>query len=202
MMKMNETTLSFLENDCVQQFGNEKGTTIFQRAEIIYQQLLNKADYRNSAAIQNHLQFKMFPTMAYYKALRAEGISQEKALEYVRKETHKAASVQKEEMSKLGNMLFAYTFYRLGVKKHMRKNFPDEGWKTEWIKCNGKEIHFNLHSCIYCELTNMYECPELCCVYCENDDISFSGLLPQIRFERTGTLGSGSPYCDFHFIKA
>mgnify|MGYP002226113380 FL=1 len=47
----------------------------------------------------------------------------------------------------------------------------------------------------------MYDCPELCCVYCENDDISFSGLLPKIRFERTGTLGNGSPYCDFHFLK-
>ena len=48
----------------------------------------------------------------------------------------------------------------------------------------------------------MYDCPELCCVYCENDDISFSGLLPKIRFERTGTLGNGSPYCDFHFLKS
>ena len=37
--------------------------------------------------------------------------------------------------------------------------------------------------------------------YHENDDISFSGLLPKIRFERTGTLGNGSPYCDFHFLK-
>ena len=139
--------------------------------------------------------------MAYYKALRGEGINQNEALEYVRNETHKAANVQKEEMKKLGSMPFAYTIYRLGVKKHMRKNFPDDGWTTEWVKCNGKEIHFNLHNCIYWELTKMYDCPELCCVYCENDDISFSGLLPKIRFERTGTLGNGSQYCDFHFLK-
>ena len=103
--------------------------------------------------------------------------------------------------NQLETMPFAYTIYRLGVKKHMRKNFPDDGWTTEWVKCNGKEIHFNLHNCIYWELTKMYDCPELCCVYCENDDISFSGLLPKIRFERTGTLGNGSPYCDFHFLK-
>lgn len=200
-MKINETTLHFLENDCVQQFGNEKGTAIFKWTETTYQELLDKADDHNSTAIRNHLQSKMFPSMAYYKALRAEGISKEKALEYVRKETQKAANVQKEEMNKLGNMPFAYTFFRAGVKKHMKKNFPDKGWKTEWVKCDGKEIHFNLHSCIYWELTNMYECPELCCVYCENDDITFQGLLPKIRFERAGTLGGGSPYCDFHFIK-
>ena len=179
-MKLNETTLPFLEVDCIQQFGQEKGKLIFEQAEKIYQELLNNADYRNNAAIQNHLQLKLFPTLAYYKALRGEGINQNEALEYVRNETHKAANVQKEEMKKLGSMPFAYTIYRLGVKKHM---------------------HFNLHNCIYWELTKMYDCPELCCVYCENDDISFSGLLPKIRFERTGTLGNGSPYCDFHFLK-
>ena len=148
------------------------------------------------------MQAKLFPTLAYYKTLRENGINQDEALEYVRKETHKAANIKREEMKKLGNMPFAYIIYRLGVKKHMRKNFPDTGWTTEWVKCNGKEIHFNLHKCIYWELTKMYHCPELCCVYCENDDMSFSGLLPKIRFERTGTLANGSPYCDFHFLKA
>ena len=150
-MKINETTLPFLESDCVEQFGREKGITIFQRAETIYLELLNQADNHDNAAIQNHLQNKLFPTMAYYKALRAEGIHQDKALEYVRQETHKAASIQKKEMSKLGNMPFAYALYRMGVKKQMKKNFPESGWKTEWIKCNSKEIHFNLHSCIYWE---------------------------------------------------
>lgn len=201
-MKLNETTLFFLEVDCIQQFGKEKGNLIFEQVEKIFQELLNNADYRNNAAIQNHLQAKLFPTLAYYKTLRENGINQDEALEYVRKETHKAANIKKEEMKKLGDMPFAYTIYRLGVKKHMRKNFPDTGWTTEWVKCNGKEIHFNLHKCIYWELTKMYHCPELCCVYCENDDISFSGLLPKIRFERTGTLANGSPYCDFHFLKA
>lgn len=101
-----------------------KGKLIFEQAEKIYQELLNNADYRNNAAIQNHLQLKLFPTLAYYKALRGEGINQNEALEYVRNETHKAANVQKEEMKKLGSMPFAYTIYQLGVKKHMRKIFP------------------------------------------------------------------------------
>lgn len=83
----------------------------------------------------------------------------------------------------------------------MRKNFPDDGWTTEWVKCNGKEIHFNLHNCIYWELTKCMIVQSWCCVN-KNDDISFSGLLPKITcFERTGTLGNGSPYCDFHFLK-
>ena len=201
-MRINETTFPFLENDCVQTFGAEKGSAIFQQTEALYQKLLSGADYKNSDAVKEHLQRKLFPPMAYYKVLCANGISKEKALEYVKQETHKAASVKRDEMKKLTNLPFAYSIYRMGVKKHMRKNFPDAGWQTEWIRCDRKEIHFNLHRCIYRDLTNQYGCPELCCVYCENDDISFSGLMPRIRFERNGTLGNGAPYCDFHFIKA
>ena len=201
-MRISETTFPFLENDCVQTFGAEKGSAIFQQTEALYQQLLSGADYKNSDAVKEHLQRKLFPPMAYYKVLCANGISKEKALEYVKQETHKAASVKRDEMKKLANLPFAYSIYRMGVKKHMRKNFPDAGWQTEWIRCDRKEIHFNLHRCIYRDLTNQYGCPELCCVYCENDDISFSGLMPRIRFERNGTLGNGAPYCDFHFIKA
>ena len=120
-MKLNETTLPFLEVDCIQQFGQEKGKLIFEQAEKIYQELLNNADYRNNAAIQNHLQLKLFPTLAYYKALRGEGINQNEALEYVRNETHKAANVQKEEMKKLGSMPFAYTIYCNGVQREHNK---------------------------------------------------------------------------------
>ena len=201
-MRISETTFPFLENDCVQTFGAEKGSAIFQQTEALYQKLLSGADYKNSDAVKEHLQRKLFPPMAYYKVLCANGISKEKALEYVKQETHKAASVKRDEMKKLANLPFAYSIYRMGVKKHMRKNLPDAGWQTEWIRCDRKEIHFNLHRCIYRDLTNQYGCPELCCVYCENDDISFSGLMPRIRFERNGTLGNGAPYCDFHFIKA
>ena len=201
-MRISETTFPFLENDCVQTFGAEKGSAIFQQTEALYQKLLSGADYTYSDAVKEHLQRKLFPPMAYYKVLCANDISKEKALEYVKQETHKAASVKRDEMKKLANLPFAYSIYRMGVKKHMRKNFPDAGWQTEWIRCDRKEIHFNLHRCIYRDLTNQYGCPELCCVYCENDDISFSGLMPRIRFERNGTLGNGAPYCDFHFIKA
>lgn len=201
-MKMSETTFPFLENDCIQRFGAEKGTVIFQQTEALYQELLSNADYKNNDAVKDHLQRKLFPPMAYYKTLYANGIPKEKALEYVKQETQKAASVKRDEMKKLAKLPFAYSIYRMGVKKHMKKNFPDAGWQTEWIRCDKKEIHFNLHRCIYRDLTNQYECPELCCVYCENDDISFQGLMPKIRFKRNGTLGNGAPYCDFHFIKA
>lgn len=201
MMKMSETTLPFLESDCIELFGEQDGKKLFQKTEAIYQDLICHADDRGSEIIRDHLQRKLFPPMAYYQALCSQGMSRESALAYVRQETRKAAEIKQEEMKKLAKLPFAYMIYRMGVKSHMKKNFPDEGWTTEWVRCDHQEIHFNLRQCIYWELTQQYGCPELCCVYCENDEVSFAGLLPKIRFERTGTLGNGSSCCDFHFIR-
>lgn len=139
-MRISETTLSFLEADCRQIFGEPAGAIIFQQTEKIYQELLHSADDRGSAAIREHLQLKLFPPMAYYKALRANGFCQEEALSYVRRETQRAAAVKKEQMGKLARLPFAYTLYRMGVKKHMKKNFPDEGWQTEWVRCDGRKF--------------------------------------------------------------
>lgn len=126
----------------------------------------------------------------------------EEALNYVWKETQKTANRKQAEMHKLAKLPFAYTIYRLGVKKHIRSHFPDEGFQPKWVRCDGREIQFNLHPCIYAELTHAHGCPELCCVFSENDNLAFSGLLPKIHFERTGTVESGASYCAFRFTKA
>ena len=201
-MKICETTLSFLEEDCVQTFGKEAGRALAARAEEAYQELLRGADDRGCKAIRDHLQRKLFPPMAYYMGLRAQNMEEGAALEYVRQETRKAAQIKRAQMQAIARMPFAYAMYRLGVKKYMRKNFPAAGWQTEWARCDGQEIHFNLRSCLYWDESKAHGCPELCPVYCENDDISFSGLLPKIRFARTGTLAGGADCCDFHFIRA
>ena len=91
--------------------------------------------------------------------------------------------------------------YRLFVKSVMKKKFPSEGWDIRWVCCDGTEIHFDMTRCIYKDICDAEGCPELCAVFCENDDIAFSGLMPKIRFEREGTLGKNADCCDFHFIK-
>lgn len=199
-MRISETTFSFLEKDCMTTFGSKKGRELFQKTETIYQNLLQEVSDRGSKAVKEHLEQKLLPPVAYYKALQSEGIPQEEALEIVREESRKAANQKREKMKGLARLPFAYLVYRLSVKGYMKKNFPAEGWRTQWVECSGKEIHFDLHSCLYWETVNALGCPELCSIYCENDEIAFSGLLPKIRFERAGTLGCGARCCDFHFI--
>ena len=200
-MRINETPFAFLPDDCIKEVGEERGRKIYQEADDIFSRLEAEADYKDNNAIREHIQMKLLPPMAYYKALLAEGYDNHTSLDFVRKETIKTAEKKKAAMSRMSRLPFSYSIYRMCVKKFMMKNFPSAGWKTEWIRCDGKEIHFNLHSCIYWDMCCKYDCPEICTVYCENDNISFSGLLPKIRFERSGTLGNGADYCDFHFRK-
>jgi hypothetical protein len=202
MMNLFESTnLPFLQEDCEKQFADSVGTRIYSRAEERYQRLTAKADDKGNTVIREHLHGRLFPAMAYYQALLAEGIPQKEALAFVKQETQKAAEKNKEKNAQMARMPFAFLLYRMGVKSYMKKSFPAEGWQTEWVRCNADEIHFNLHQCIYWDLCQQHGCPELCTVYCANDVTAFSGLMPKIRFERTGTLGEGAKYCDFHFVK-
>ena len=89
-MTLAETALSFLEEDCLRFFKSE-GAKVFQQTEARYQDLLRGEDEPDSAAIQEHLRRNLFPAMALYQTLREREISQEKALEYVRRETRRAA---------------------------------------------------------------------------------------------------------------
>ena len=178
MSEFENTNLPFLEQDCIETFGKEQGKKVFDKTIEIYRELTGKADYRNNQAIRYHMTVKLFPAMSYYKALQAFGIDD--AIEKVRIETQKAALINKQNNAKFARMPFVFTMYRMGVKKHMAKNFPPEGWKTEWVRCDGKEIHFNLFSCLYYDICTENGCPELCQVYCENDNIAFSGLMPKI----------------------
>ena len=200
-MRISETPFVFLLDDCFREFGEEDGRKIYQEADDIFSGLEAEADYKDNDAIREHIQMKLLPPMAYYKALLFEGFDKDASLDLVRKETQKTAEEKKAAMAKMARLTFAYSIYRMCVKKFMTKNFPAVGWKTEWVRCDGKEIHFNLHSCIYWDMCRKCDCPELCTVYCENDEIAFSGLLPKIRFERSGTFGNGAECCDFHFRK-
>ena len=141
----------------------------------------------------------MLPVIALYKSLQDNGFSKAEAYIYTLAETQKWAQIKKQKNQKLLKIPFTYKFFQLVVKNFMKKSFPIEGWETEWVRCDSKEIHFNLKRCIYVDITKEYGCPELCSVFCKNDDVAFSGYEPKIYFKRNGTLANGDKYCDIHF---
>ena len=58
-------------------------------------------------------------------------------------------------------------------------------WRVDMMKCP------------YHDTCVAYGCPELCCCFCDSDDISYTGLHPKLIWHRTKTLGRGDDRCDF-----
>lgn len=48
MSEFENTNLPFLEQDCIETFGKERGKKIFGKTLEIYRELTRKADYRNN----------------------------------------------------------------------------------------------------------------------------------------------------------
>ena len=200
-MNFSDTYFGFLQADCLAEFGEEKGDAIYRETETLFQSFLASADYRDNDSIRKHMQKNIFPVMAYYLVLQENGYAKEKAYEMTLKETQKMAAMGREQNKKMTKLPFTYQIFKMFCKKVMKKAYPPVGWETEWIRFDGQEIHLDLKTCLYVDVTTQHGCPELCTVFCKNDTTSFEGLAPKIRFERQSTLAEGGKYCDFHFIK-
>lgn len=188
-------------NVCLEKYGDDLGKSIYEKSESFFKKFVDEANYRSNDIIKEHMTNNIFPVLAYYMALLDSGIKQDNAYENTLEQTQKYARIAKEKNEKFGQTPGAFFLFRAAVKRIMAKRFPVEGWDTEWIQCNRHEVHFNLKRCVYYEVVSHYGHPELCTVFCKNDTTAFSGFLPKIRFERSGTIGMGKNLCDFHFIK-
>jgi GPH family glycoside/pentoside/hexuronide:cation symporter len=202
VMDYTNTSLFFLREDCKKSFGHENGTRIYDQACEQFVSMLADADYRNNKSIKKHIVIYMFPAIAYYLTLQVNGYSKDEAYTLTLNETQKAAHIHKKRYEVLAKLPFAFEIFKLFIKGVMKKSYPGEGWDAEWIQFGNKEIQINFKRCIYLELTAQLGCPELCTVFCKNDNVTLAGFEPKIRFKRSGTLAEGSPCCDFHFIRS
>lgn len=199
-MDYKSTYFAFLQEDCIREFGQYDGTKIYNQACECLTSMLKNADYRNNKGIKEHIVKSMFPIIAYYLTLKERGYSKEDAYDLTLKVSQKMAFILKAKNETLAKLPFAYKIFKFFSKIVMKKEYPVEGWITEWVKFNNDEIHINFKSCLYVELTTQYGCPELCTVFCKNDTVTFSGFEPKIHFIRNGTIAEGASCCDFHFI--
>ena len=73
------------------------------------------------------------------------------------------------------------------------------------IICNPEKINpavarFDIVSCPYHAMCEKYDCLELNPAFCDSDDAKYGHLHKNLKWARTGTVGKGSPCCDFRII--
>ncbi len=199
-MAFNKTSFKFFHQYCIDKLGEETGNKVYEVAESKLSEMINEADYKNSKAIKWHMDKNMLPTIAMYLAFKEIEETCESAYDHTA-EILKIACLEIQKKNRIfGKMPFGYALFKLFCKAIIISQYPIEGWETEWIAYNKRELHIDFKSCIYVETTKKYNCFEMCPLFCANDEITFAGYSPNIIFERSGTIARGQSKCDFHFI--
>ena len=93
----------------------------------------------------------------------------------------------------LATLLLIPGLYRLvpGVfVKSTRSVFdPAAGFDSKELQVGNGIWRVDMMKCPYHDTCVAYGCPELCCCFCDSDDISYTGLHPKLIWHRTKTLG-------------
>lgn len=139
----------------------------------------------------------ILPRIALYKALNNYGFSMEDSnnhmknymLNYIAKSKHNS-------MVKMEKVPGFYSLYSKIFLKIMRKTDLQQSKQ----KHDAKSFDVTITKCLWHQAYVENECPELCRLFCDVDNITY-GELNKIGFTRTQTLGYGGDCCDFHFFK-
>jgi hypothetical protein len=172
---------------------------VLTKAQGRYFELLANCEQPTNHALRKHLVEQILPGLALYQVLLAEGFVQEAAQEIIDSAFATRIKSRRKTMALWGYLPFFYTLIRLLIRKNMRADFPADGWDIEWVEVSSKAVAFNVHQCFYLKVLTSYGAAELTRSFCRIDDLIFENLSPQLRWERTMTLGRQGTCCDFHF---
>lgn len=89
-----------------------------------------------------------------------------------------------------------YNIYSKIFLKIMRKTDLQESTQ----KHDKNSFDVTITKCLWHTACVENQCPELCKLFCDVDDVTYGGL-KKIGFSRTKTLGYGGDCCDFHLFK-
>ena len=177
--------------------GKVKAAQIARSAQKRYE-ALRAENSSDSKELRSHSYKRIYPGIAVYEAMRAEDISQEKAVWYIREYFQRLAAKRVPFFQRVIKTFrlarkFPYLFVA-GVKKSCQ---PNAGFVYELPESHDNEARINIVRCPYFEICKRYGCPEITSAYCDSDDAGYGNLHPNLIWGRTKTIGHGGDCCDF-----
>lgn len=185
-----------IKNFLFSELDTEVAQKIFDEQNNILDKIILNAFNKTKNQLKT-LKNTILPRIALYKALNNYGFSMEDSnnhmknymLNYIAKSKHNS-------MVKMEKVPGFYSLYSKIFLKIMRKTDLQQSKQ----KHNAKSFDVTITKCLWHQACVENECPELCRLFCDVDNITY-GELNKIGFTRTQTLGYGSDCCDFHFFK-
>lgn len=179
-----------------EKFGNDKGKNLFNKQEIILNELIKNIKDKSENQMKV-LGQTIFPRIALDKVLAKDGFSEEDAYKYMQKYMiDKVATKKHSSTAKMEIIPGFYSIYSNIFLKIMRKTDLQES-----VQNYGKDyFDVTIKKCLWHTACVENGCEKLCRLFCDVDDVTYGGLR-KIGFTRTKTLGYGGDCCDFHFYK-
>ena len=174
---------------------NNESSELISKMEQNYNTLLPMTESESKDRAKN-MRESVLPFIALYQALQSEGIDKETAMKHMFAITESfTRHGMRRTYEKAGKLPFFFSLFR----KMFSTGLKGKSWEVEWVSNNSETFEYNIKKCLWHETCMKAGCPELCVIFCHNDDINFTDVSPHLYFRRNTTLGEGGDCCDFHF---
>lgn len=182
--------------------GTVKAALLAARVQARYDELYAHRPRFHHPALRQHLEEGALPALALHQTLREEGDDQEAALAEIDRILTAVVerSGRRRLVKAMGHLPDPFAVLRIANRWAMKRVYPPEGWRFEWVEDSDQCIAYDAHECFYLNVLTAYGAPELTAHLCTVDDLLF-GDLPGISWERTQTLGRGDDHCNFRFCR-
>lgn len=191
-IKQQKQIKTFLNDE----FGTDKGTALFNKQEIILNELIknikDKSENQRKTLIQTIL-----PRIALYKAMLKDELLKEEVYQHMQK--YMIDIVAKQKHLSTAKMEKIPGFYSIYSNVFLRVVRTTDLWES--VQNRGKNyFDVTMKKCLWHTACLENDCEKLCHLFCDVDNVTYGGL-KKIGFSRTKTLGYGEDCCDFHFYK-
>ena len=179
-----------------EEFGKEKGTVVFEKQNEVLKELITNTKNKSKNQMKT-LTNTILPRIALYKVLQKEDLPKDEVTNYMRK--YMIEKIAQRKHSSTVKMEIVPGFYSIYSKVFLKIMRTTDLQKSEQ-KCGKGFFDVTIKKCLWHTACIENDCPELCRLFCDVDNITYGGL-KKIGFTRTQTLGYDGECCDFHFYK-
>ncbi len=152
--------------------------------------------------------YYILPSIAVYRVLEESGASEKGTSSSDDKTCTTASridalSIFREIYFIDGQRGHDYLVNRFREDEAFLKGFPQDFLRTvgegkcEVISDTPEYTEFHVKSCRFLELTKELDCPEICSVFCDLDNLMYNNMHPKLSYNRDKTLYAGDDCCNF-----
>lgn len=186
-------------------FDSDSAENLWNQIAGKYEGLVQNADILED---DEDAVYYILPSVAVYRVLEESGASEKGTASSDDKACMDvchidALSIFREIYFIDGQRGHDYLVNRFREDEAFLKGFPQDFLRTvgegksEVIFDTPEYTEFHVKSCRFLALTKELNCPEICSVFCDIDNLMYTNMHPKLSYNRDKTLYAGDDCCNF-----